>query len=172
MVQPEAAREFLNDELIKSQGFHSRFLLCAPPTLAGQRLSRPMDEADEQAIRDYEKCILKIFGMRLPLAENKRNELDPPVIVLSPAARAEWVAFSDHVETQQAPDAALSSVKAFASKAAEHATRIAAVITLLEEPDAMEIGLQAIQSGIEITDFYLQEAVRIAEGSRRPPFHA
>ena len=169
MVQPEAAREFLNDELIKSQGFHSRFLLCAPPTLAGQRLSRPMDEADEQAIRDYEKCILKIFGMRLPLAENKRNELDPPVIVLSPAARAEWVAFSDHVETQQAPDAALSSVKAFASKAAEHATRIAAVITLLEEPDAMEIGLQAIQSGIEITDFYLQEAVRIAEGSRIAP---
>jgi Protein of unknown function (DUF3987) len=90
-------------------------------------------------------------------------------MVLSPEAGAKWVAFSDYVETQQAPDAVLSSVKAFASKAAEHAARISAVLTLIEEPDAMEIGPEAIQRGIDIVDFYLQEAQRLAEGSRVAP---
>ena len=53
----------------------------------------------------------------------------------------------------------------YASKAAEQAARIAGVLTLWENLDAPEVAAAAMGRGIELAQFYLGEAARLADGA-------
>jgi hypothetical protein len=55
----------------------------------------------------------------------------------------------------------------FLSKAAEHAARIAAVITMSENPDATEVTTKAMRGAIQVTNFYISEHLRLTETGRR-----
>jgi hypothetical protein len=57
----------------------------------------------------------------------------------------------------------LEHIRAFASKAAEHAARIAGVLTLWGDLHAPMLTPQAMGWGIEIAQFYLSEARRLSE---------
>ena len=59
----------------------------------------------------------------------------------------------------------MAHITGTASKAAEQAARIAGVLTLWADLDAAEIGLQAMQWGIELAEFYLGEASRLASAA-------
>ena len=52
-------------------------------------------------------------------------------------------------------------MRAWASKAAEHAARIAAVITLMEDAAAVEVPSSAMEGAVAVTAFYLGEHVRL-----------
>ena len=51
----------------------------------------------------------------------------------------------------------------------EHATRIAGVLTLIDNPDATEVGECALLSGIALAEFYAQEALRLFETGHASP---
>lgn len=53
----------------------------------------------------------------------------------------------------------------FASKAAEQAARIAGVLTLWENVWAQELSAEAMANGIELAQFYLSEAARLADAA-------
>jgi hypothetical protein len=57
-------------------------------------------------------------------------------------------------------------IHSLASKLAEHAARIAGIIALVENPDAMEISEDVMGRAIEIAEFYLAEGVRILNSAR------
>lgn len=57
----------------------------------------------------------------------------------------------------------MEHVRAYGSKAAEQAARIAGVLTLWADLDAPEITPQAMGWGITLAQFYLGEARRLAE---------
>ena len=57
----------------------------------------------------------------------------------------------------------MEHVRAFASKAAEQAARIAGVLTLWADLEAPEVTPQAMASGVALADFHLGEAKRLAE---------
>ena len=55
----------------------------------------------------------------------------------------------------------LASIRPLANKLAEHAARIAAVLTLVRNLAADEVGAEAMEAGIELAQHYAAEALRL-----------
>lgn len=79
MVQPGAAAGFLGNSTLKDQGLLSRVLAAAPESLAGTRLHRAVDPADDHAIRSYGARILALLeAPRQPSRGWRTNWIRPP----------------------------------------------------------------------------------------------
>jgi hypothetical protein len=79
-------------------------------------------------------------------------------------ATAIWRAFYDHVERQTGPASNLVSVRDFASKAAEHAARIAGVLTIVRDRTAAAIDTEEMKSAVLLADWHVNEVLRIHSG--------
>lgn len=75
----------------------------------------------------------------MALADGNRNELAPPVLTLVPVARMVLTDLARAVEEAQAKGGAFEDAKAFASRTAEHAARLAAALTIFVDPEAMTV---------------------------------
>lgn len=164
MIQPEAAMTFLCDPLLRDQGLLSRMLVAAPTSIAGQRLYRERREEDETIIKAYGARLLSILESSWPLAPGKDNELEPRVLVIGDNATTIWRSFYDHVERQIGPASDLAPVRDFASKAAEHAARIAGVLTVVRDRAAQAIDTEEMESAVVLSDWYVNEVLRIYSG--------
>ena len=169
MVQHEAAAKFLADPTLRDQGLLSRVLVVAPESIAGTRLYRDTASADAAAICAYGARILSILEAPWPLAEGSRNEREPRVLTITGDAAALWRAFYDHIERQCGPGKDLRPVQDFAAKIAEHAARIAGVLTIVEDFRATAIGVEAMRSALTLADWYMNEAVRLQQAARTDP---
>ena len=63
----------------------------------------------------------------------------------------------------------MKAIGDFAAKAAEHAARIAGVVTIVEDLHAREIGLSAMQGAVVLADWYVCEALRLQQAGRTDP---
>lgn len=169
LVQPVAAEALLSDPMANGQGLLARFLMCRPASRIGTRLRVEKDAAAEAEIATFAARIRSLLSRDLPLADGKRNELAPPVLPISREARDELTAFYCEVEKAQAPGGAFEDVRAFASKTAEHAARLAAVLTIYADPDAPEVTGETMAGAIEVATFYANEAARLADAAIVPP---
>ena len=169
MVQHDAAAQFLADPLLRDQGLLSRVLVAAPESIAGTRLYRDASPEDDAAIRAYGKCILEILEAPWPLADGRRNELAPRALTIADDATSIWRTFYDHVEKQCGPGNDLHAVQDFAAKVAEHAARIAGVLTIVDDRVATEIGAETMKSALTLADWYVNEAVRLQSAARTDP---
>lgn len=169
MIQPDAAALFLADPVLRDQGLLSRVLVAAPDSIAGTRHYREPAPQDDAAIRAYGNRILSLLETPWPLSEGSRNELEPRALAMSGEATGLWRAFYDHVEAQCGAQGELRGIRDFAAKAAEHAARIAGVLTIVDDVHAPEIGAEAMQSALTLTDWYVAEAVRLQQAARTDP---
>lgn len=169
MVQPEAAALFLADPVLRDQGLLSRVLVAAPESIAGSRRYREPVAQDDAAIKAYGARMLSLLEARWPLADGSRNELEPRALAMSVEATQLWRAFYDHVEEQCGAQGDLRGIRDFAAKAAEHAARIAGVLTIVDDVQAPEIGADAMRSALTLTDWYIAEAVRLQQSARTDP---
>jgi hypothetical protein len=80
---------------------------------------------------------------------------------LSEPAKTTWVHFHDWIQRHLGPEGALRPIAPFAAKAAEHALRLAGVLTLVDTPDAARLNLAAVERGIVLARYYLDEALRL-----------
>ena len=163
MMQQVVAAHLLSDPVANGQGFLARFLLTEPPSAIGTRLRIGHDPASDRALADFAARIGAMLRRKLPLAEGTRNELDPPLLALASDARALLQAFALEVERAQAAGGSLETVRPFASKAAEHAARLAAVQTLYAEPSAEQIDAEAMAGSIKLATYYIGEAARLCD---------
>jgi hypothetical protein len=161
MAQPDVAAMMLSDPLLLSQGLLSRCLVTAPESNAGSRLWREPTKNSETAIKRYGARILDILEYPLPLAVSKTNELSPRALPLAPDARKLWIGFVNNIEGQIAPDGALAPVRGLANKLPEHAARLAAVLTLVDDLEANEISAEHMTAGVLLAQHYVAEALRI-----------
>ena len=169
MIQPEAASDFLSDPVLKDQGLPARFLIAAPDSLAGTRFYKEPSPKDDAAIRQYSRLILDLLELPPPLTEGKRNELCPPVLDLSPLANSLWRNFSDRIERECGRAGRFESVRAFASKANEHVARLSGVLTVCTDHRLIEIEETALQSAIDLVDWYLDELLRLTDAGQVTP---
>ena len=100
-----------------------------------------------------------LLGLEKPVDDE--GEPAPRNIALSKEAKAYWVQAYNTIELALAPLGALREIKPTASKASENMARIAAVLTLTANPNAVEIPLSDMEAAAQLMDFYLQEAVRL-----------
>lgn len=161
MLQPNIADILFGNELLAGQGLLSRFLTVWPPSAIGTRLQHPEAPETDPAIRRYGGRLLDILETPLPLAEGKLNELEPPPLRLSPEAIPKWKQFADHVEKRCAKGGALHAVRALANKLPEHAARLAAVLAVIDHTSTPSITAEQLQHGIDLSVFYVNEALRI-----------
>ena len=169
MIQPEAAQAFLSDTLLRSQGLLSRILIAAPATMAGQRFYKAAEEHDSSSIRIYARVIGRLLQQPWPLADGKRNELLPRALRISSDAQEVWRQFYDDIEGRSGPGSELVAVREFAGKAAEHAARIAGVLSIVGDPGAQEIGAATMGHATALVGWYVGEAQRLAAAAMTDP---
>jgi hypothetical protein len=152
MIQPDAAAEFLCNDQLRDQGLLSRVLVAAPPSMAGTRFYRNPHPNDQAAINAYGARLLSILEAEPLLEPGKRNERAPKDLPMSADAAALWRGFYDHVEGQCGAESPLAPIRDFAAKAAEHVARIAGVLTIVEDLQAREVGVEAMRCAILLGD--------------------
>lgn len=168
MLQPDASNGFLASPVLRDQGLLSRILVAAPDSLAGGRFYRQPDPADDADIHAFGARILSMLEEPVHLADG-RNELDPRDLPLSADASALWIQFFDHVEAQTGHGGELEGLRDFASKAAEHAARVAGVLTIARNIAAEAIELPEMECAVCLLNWYLAEAQRLQSDSRLDP---
>ncbi|MEY3359121.1 MAG: hypothetical protein RLZZ537_189 [Pseudomonadota bacterium] len=167
MIQPIIAETALSDEVLSKQGFLARCLLAYPVSRIGQRQYRPVDLSSDPAMRQYWGRMAELLRTPPMLATNTRNELAPRRLCLDKDARRAWIGLHDAIESAAPTD--YVNVKAWASKAAAQALRIAGVLTLVENPSAANIGADAVMRAGRLVDYYMSEAARLAGVAMIPP---
>lgn len=161
MAQPGVAAQMLSDPVLADQGLLSRLLVSAPGSTAGTRFHRPVSQAVEEVLNQYNQHILGILQHPLPLAEGKRNELAPRGLPFNATAKKAMIGFSDHIERLCAAGGDLEPVRGLANKLAEHAARLAGVFALTDDLMIAEITEEHASGGITLAQYYAGEALRL-----------
>ncbi|MEX0349856.1 MAG: YfjI family protein [Paracoccaceae bacterium] len=165
MVQPVAARPLLADPIASGQGFLARFLVTEPPSNIGARLSRPNADVASVAKVAMAGRLNTLLAHPKPADEDKPQELRPRPLYLSGEAKDMLFEYYRVTELAQGAGGGFEHVKSFASKSAEQAARIAGVLTLWRDLNAVEVSGEAMADAIDLAQFYLNEAKRLAEAA-------
>ena len=169
LLQPVIAESVLSDEMLTRQGFLARCLLSWPPTRAGTREYVERDLSGDAALAIYWRRMRALLDRQPPLRAGTRNELEPRRLSLDRDAKALFVRLANGIEATIGPDGPMAQVRAWASKGAEQALRIAGVLALTENPDASAITRDTLERAGEIAAYHLGEAARIVGTASLPP---
>lgn len=168
MAQPMVAAGFLGDALLADQGILSRVLVVAPSSTMGTRLHVAPSEDAIRALAAYQKRQAALLEMPLPLKPGHRNTLEPRRLELTPGAIRTGILFSNEIERQLGAEGGLRPISGFAAKATEHATRLAGVLTLVEDLEAAAVTDDAMERGIALVRHYLTEITRLRDAAVIP----
>jgi hypothetical protein len=166
-VQPRIARTFFADIEMVDQGITSRFLVTWPEPLAGTRQFPPPlpdDLAVLRAFNDQTKaCLRRAYAKDGGQVGGQSGQDEPrEALTLTDEARAVWRDYAKTVEHGQAKGGPYETIRGWAGKCAEQAARVAAILTLFGDPGATIVGLEAMQAGITVADWYLHEWLRVS----------
>jgi hypothetical protein len=167
LAQPVIAERALSDDVLAGQGFLARCLLAWPESTAGRRPYRAESLRDDPALNQMARRLGELHRDPLPLAPEERQELQPPRLHLSDAAKSAWVKLHDGIEREMRPGGRFVTVKPWASKTPEQALRIAGVLSLLESGAVIEA--DTLARAAELALWHLNEAVRLAGTAELSP---
>ncbi|MFT4255940.1 MAG: DUF3987 domain-containing protein [Pseudoxanthomonas sp.] len=162
LAQPVIAERALSDDVLAGQGFLARCLLAWPQGTAGTRQYQNESLRNDPALQRLAAVLLARHRQALPLAQGERQELAPRGLVLDADAFAMYRQLHDTVEGHMGPNGRFAQVKAWASKTAEQALRIAGVLTLVEDAHAAAITGPTMERAAELALWHLNEALRLA----------
>jgi hypothetical protein len=166
MAQPDIADILLRDSLLANQGLLSRLLVTAPESAAGSRMWREERPETDRDLKRYGARLLSILEAPFPLSPGKINELEPRPLPLTPEARRLLISFGNYIEKAIAQDGPLQPVRGLANKLAEHAARLAAVLSVVRDLDTAAITAHEMRAGICLAEHYGAEALRLFGGGR------
>jgi hypothetical protein len=161
MLQQVVADKLFGDPMLDGIGMLARTLLVAPESTAGTRLYRAAPSECRPTLERYAAQLDSLLRRPPATKPDDPSVLDPPVLRLHPDAERLWIAFYDAVEAQLLPGGEFASIKAFGAKLAEHAGRLAAVLTVYADPDAMEVPATMMANGINLARYYAAEMLRL-----------
>lgn len=162
MFQPYLIGQVFGDREMVEQGFLPRILPCFPVSTMGTRFFRKPDPRAKSRVEDFGRHSFKVLdAVRAQRAVFLPPD-DPfapsvPVLSLSAGAHEVLRKLHDELEEGLADGGRYSTVRGFAGRATEHATRLAAVITLFDDISAQEVSRVAAEAGAELARFYLAE---------------
>lgn len=161
-VQEPTLREFFarSGALARGTGFLARFLVAWPESTQGTRLIDP-DSPDGPAtwphLAAFHRRIAEILEQPVPIDDD--GALTPPILPMTPEAKAAWVAFHNAIEGELSSGGELHDVKDVASKIADNAARLAALFQMFQGSGGA-IGLEAFEGASRITAWHLNESRR------------
>lgn len=160
MLQEKSFQKFLSTkgELARDNGLLARCLITYPPSTQGTRENWSIEEPKWPQLEAFQKRIGEILEMAQ--WSESASDFKKPVLELSPDAKALWVAFANHVESNIRPGGLYADVRDAASKTAENAGRLAALFHFMEGRKG-DIQRDSIDQACQICDWYLGEFKRI-----------
>ncbi|SNS98337.1 Protein of unknown function [Tropicimonas sediminicola] len=141
--------------------------MAFPDTNQGKRFIR-MDQATivarqeaQATLTTFKKRLRDLLNLKLPTTDRDPLQLAPRTLELEDEAILDLVEFFNVTEEAHAEGLRYAEVRAHASKAAEQAARIAGVLTLFEDQKATCVSRRHMSIAINLTNFYLEEALRV-----------
>lgn len=135
MIQPIIAASVLSDPLLQGQGFLARFLICHEQSIAGDRLLAGRDltkgTQNDPLIGAFWRKITELLSRPVKINE-ETGGLELSTSMLMDDAFDTWCALHDGIENQIKANGLFADIKPFASKAAENAARIAAILAFID----------------------------------------
>jgi putative DNA primase/helicase len=168
MIQPVLSDKVFADPLLSGQGFLSRCLCVHPESTIGARPYKSVDLSTDLAMTEYHEAMKQVIDIPAPKGQPGMG-LNPRRLTLAPSAKSIWIKFHDHIEALQKDSGPLHAIRGFASKAAEHAARLAAILSFFDNPDGGEIGTEHTSAGIELVQYYIGEALRLFNSAATNP---
>ena len=165
MVQPKVARPLMVDPLACGQGLLARFLIAEPSSTIGTRLKRGYSESSGLEVSAMAERLKRILETPKPAADGYTQELKPRQLILSSGAKELLWQYYETVETAQKSGGLFEHLSAFASKSAEQAARIAGVLTIWDNPNAIDVSAETMAGAITLAQHYLGEALRLTEAA-------
>ncbi|MEE4208970.1 MAG: DUF3987 domain-containing protein, partial [Parvularcula sp.] len=135
MFQPHLVQDTYGDAQLITQGFLPRILPCWPQSNMGNRKYKPPTKEDDEAAQRFHD---EVEAALISTLEDPTERFLP----LSKDARAVCVEFHDNIEATLGPGGWAADISGFASKAPEHACRLAALMTLFEDRKAEAISAE------------------------------
>jgi putative DNA primase/helicase len=156
MVQPAVLARWLAEsgDLARGSGMLARCLLARPTSTQGTRMYRPAPSTWPGLSRWQDRLRALLGQVRV-----EDGRLSPECLALSPAARSAWIAYHDAVEAELAPDGECSAIRDVASKTAEQAARVAAVLHVVEH-GLDDVCADCFAAGEKIAAWHLMESRR------------
>ena len=157
-VQEPTLREFFarSGALARGTGFLARFLVAWPVSTQGYRQFTEAP-ANWPALAIFHQRIAAILNQPVPIDED--GALTPPLLPMTPEAKAAWIEYHDTIESELASGGELYDVRDVASKSADNAARLAALFEKFEGSGGA-IGLDAFERASNIAAWHLSESRR------------
>ena len=152
----------LGNPIVRQQGFLSRALIVAP---RNERRDEATPEEIEWAtgvLKEYDRFMTKILHRNLPLAPGTRNDLEPPVLVLTPEAKAMLRDFNKEINAFRDGLPEDDPAHDLSNKSAELGGRIGGLCALFENPNTREVDAVSMQYGITVSRHCMREKIRAA----------
>lgn len=162
-VQEPTLREFFKQSgaLARGTGFLARFLVAWPESTQG---FRPFTEAPENwpHLAAFNKRITEILNQSTPIG--KDGALTPPMLTMTPEAKAVWIEYYNAIEGELASGGELYDVRDVASKFADNVARLAALLNVFSSKNSnnsnSNIQDAEIESAARIVAWHLNESRR------------
>lgn len=164
-MQPNYLPQLMDAEL-REQGLLSRMLIAMPPTLAGARLFKNdpgglNTAVYGAAIREFNDRTRQLLGLMQRLGAD--GGLQRTALMLSDDAQLRWVEYYNSVEIRRVPGGDYRPINGFASKIADTALRVAAILHAYGHGAHGEVALEAMESAIAIADWFMDERIRLQD---------
>lgn len=169
MMQRVVAERLLGNTMLDGIGMLARMLIVEPESTVGTRLFREPPAQCAIALRDYADLLTALLTKPPVTKADAADVLDPPAMTLSDSAKTMWTGFHDTVEPALRDGGELYAIRAFGAKMAEHAGRLAAVLTVYDDRDAMVVPAEAMAAGIALAQHYAAELLRLHGGASIAP---
>ena len=163
MVQPRIVQDILSSEIAHDQGFLSRIMMVSPEPMSGHRVYDKRNLNNEAVIVKYREKMTNILSSELPYEDPLGGDLNPRELQLDHNAEGMYESYHNEVESYLGPEGRYDSVRGFANKAPEHATRIAGCLALFDNLHTLSIKAEHMQKGITLVEYYLREHIRLFE---------
>ncbi|EBF8311781.1 DUF3987 domain-containing protein [Salmonella enterica subsp. enterica serovar Tamberma] len=157
MIQPDIFNKYLErkGDTAKGIGFFARCLICKPFSTQGFRqITNPVESTEH----------LPVFHQRLlDIVEDsiaQHGKTERICLCFDPEAERQWLFFYNQVEGSIGLFGFLSNFKDYASKMAENAARVAALLHYFSN-DAGNISLNTINAAIEIITWYMNQHIQL-----------
>jgi len=142
--------------LARGMGFLARFLVAWPESTQGSRFfSEAPSNWPHLAV--FHRRITAILAKAAPMDDG--GALSPAMLTLSPEAKAAWVEYHDAIEGELRNGGELYDVRDVASKSADNAVRLAALLEMFEHGMGA-VSLEAFEGASRIAAWHLHETRR------------
>lgn len=167
MSQPEMMGPILNDQKLAAQGFFNRCLINQPESqiIPTERFSK----GERVHFRDM---LLEPFYQAVNAlleAQQYSESGDLQLRELTLSAPAHELATDFLYELWPKIEKEYEPIAGWVKKAVEHATRLAGITMLADNPDATEIDSEHMAGGITLARYYMDEALRLKNSSQGGP---